>query len=76
MRPICAIRAAIRASLALVGHARITNAEVRGYGSERLGTDFAKSWNVSWLEQRKSQVRGLNASCGEWAAYFLNEWPI
>ena len=29
-----------------VGHARIRNAEVRGYGAERLGTDLAKSWNV------------------------------
>jgi hypothetical protein len=27
--------------------ARIRNAEINGYGSERLGTDFTKSWSVS-----------------------------
>ena len=31
---------------ALVGDARIRNAEVRASGSEGFGTDLAKSWNV------------------------------
>ena len=37
-----------------MGHAQITNAEVRGSGSEGFGTDFAKSWNVLLSRVRKT----------------------
>ena len=44
--------------------AQNANPEVRGLNSERLGTDFARSWNALGLGSAKAQVRGVTVMAG------------